>query len=430
MDMKYLHPADQLTMMMDRIYHYGMTTTSGGNLSILDENGDVWITPSGVDKGNLTRKDMMCIKKDGSIEGLHKPSSEYPFHLKVYEVRPDLKAVLHAHPPALVAFSIVRKVPDTKLFSNAFAGIGKISIAEYGLPGSEQLGTRVAKEFAEGADIAVLENHGVVVGSTSLFEAFKMFENLDFCARLQIDASVIGTPKSLKAEDIGLKYTKAHFEMGEYTPDFIGSDEKEARFEMCDLIHRAYKQKLINAAQGSFSRRMGDDFFLITPTGMDRKYLEVQDIVSVKDGLREAGKVPSRSVLIHQEIYRKHPEIRSIIIAHPPSLMAFAVTEEMLDSRSIPESYILMREIPKLEYSPFYQNPQETVDSFKANTPIVMIKNDCVIVTGNNLLNAFDRLEVAEYSARALVFSKNLGQMIAINDEQINDLKVAFKLSD
>ena len=101
MNLNFIHPADQLVMMMNRIYSYGMTTTSGGNLSILDENGDVWITPGSIDKGSLTRKDMVCIKKDGTMEGIHKPSSEYPFHLKIYETRSDIKAVLHAHPPAL-----------------------------------------------------------------------------------------------------------------------------------------------------------------------------------------------------------------------------------------------------------------------------------------------------------------------------------------
>ena len=57
----YMHPADQLVMIMERIYTHGMTTTSGGNLSIMDDNGDIWITPSGVDKGSLTRQDIMQI---------------------------------------------------------------------------------------------------------------------------------------------------------------------------------------------------------------------------------------------------------------------------------------------------------------------------------------------------------------------------------
>ena len=96
MNLDMLHPADQLVMFMERIYGYGMTTTSGGNLSILDDNGDIWITPGSIDKGSLTRDDMVRITPDGQIIGNHKPSSEYPFHQHIYKARPDLKAVLHA----------------------------------------------------------------------------------------------------------------------------------------------------------------------------------------------------------------------------------------------------------------------------------------------------------------------------------------------
>ena len=132
MKMSMLHPADQLVMIMERIYGYGMTTTSGGNLSILDDNGDIWITPGSIDKGNLTRKDIVCIHPDGTISGNHKPSSEYPFHQKVYQIRPDLRAVLHAHPPALVAYSIVRKIPNTNIIPNVKFSCGDIGIAKYG----------------------------------------------------------------------------------------------------------------------------------------------------------------------------------------------------------------------------------------------------------------------------------------------------------
>ncbi|MFV0268569.1 MAG: class II aldolase/adducin family protein, partial [Draconibacterium sp.] len=104
----WMHPRDQITMIIDKIYRSGLTTTSGGNISIIDENGDVWVTPSAIDKGTLRPTDIVCVKSDGTIEGRHKPSSEYPFHIAIYKSRPDIKAVIHAHPPALVSFSIVR----------------------------------------------------------------------------------------------------------------------------------------------------------------------------------------------------------------------------------------------------------------------------------------------------------------------------------
>ena len=104
LDTRLMHPRDQITMIISRIYKRGMTTTSGGNISVIDENKDIWVTPSAVDKGSLRPSDIMCVKPDGTVIGRNKPSSEFPFHKAIYEMRPDIKAIIHAHPPALVSF--------------------------------------------------------------------------------------------------------------------------------------------------------------------------------------------------------------------------------------------------------------------------------------------------------------------------------------
>ena len=430
MNLDMLHPADQLVMFMERIYGYGMTTTSGGNLSILDDNGDIWITPGSIDKGSLSRRDMMCVKPDGTVIGRHKPSSEFPFHQHIYKTRPDIKAVLHAHPPALVAFSIVRRLPSTNLIPNVKFSCGEIVMAKYGLPGSQDLGDKISEEFQKGFNTVILENHGVVIGAKSMFDAFKSFETLDFSARLEIDAQSLGTPNTLTPEQIDWYKSRQYVVMDEFVEKHMASEEKDIRRNMCKFIKRAYDQELFTSTQGTFSQRFGEDGFIITPSGMDRKYLEPEDLVKIMGNYKEMDKVPSRSVALHQEIYRQHPHVNSIIIAHPPCMMAFAVTDAPLDSRTIPESYILMRNIPKLDFGMNYLKPKETAAVFKANTPIALIKNDCAIVTGDSLLNAFDRLEVAEYSARAIIAARDLGDVVAINDDEIKDIEKAFNLPE
>ncbi|HPR30485.1 MAG TPA: class II aldolase/adducin family protein, partial [Prolixibacteraceae bacterium] len=144
LDINWMHPAVQITKIIGRIYRNGMTTTSGGNVSILDQNGDIWVTPSGIDKGTLRPSDIVCVKANGKTEGKHKPSSEFPFHKAIYETRPDIKAVIHAHPPALVSFSIVREIPDTNIIPQAKYICGPIGYAPYELPGSEALGQNIA----------------------------------------------------------------------------------------------------------------------------------------------------------------------------------------------------------------------------------------------------------------------------------------------
>jgi L-fuculose-phosphate aldolase len=92
MNLELLTPAQRIVMIMERIYADGMTTTSGGNLSILEENGDIWITPRAVDKGTLTPEDVVQVKPDGKKIGKHSPSVELPFHQQTYRGRPDMRA--------------------------------------------------------------------------------------------------------------------------------------------------------------------------------------------------------------------------------------------------------------------------------------------------------------------------------------------------
>jgi L-fuculose-phosphate aldolase len=426
MNFEMLHPADQLVMLMERVYNYGMTTTSGGNLSILDENGDIWITPGSVDKGSLTRADIIQVKPDGTIIGPHKPSSEFPVHERIYRMRPDIKGILHAHPPALVAFSIVRKIPETNLIPNFSQVCGSVSMAPYDVPGSQGLSVKIANEFEKGHNCVVLENHGVFVGASDIFKAFMAFETLDYCARLQIEASKVGTIHPLSEKHVMISREKQNVKMGEFVNSSISSEEKAARRDMCKFIHRAYDQQLFTASQGTFSVRLPDDSFLITPFKKDRKYLEESDLVRILGGWKEEGKNPSRSALLHQKIYRKHPEINSVIIAHAPNIMAFAVTDAEFDSRTIPESYIMLRNVKKVPFGASFMQPDMVADMFDNMTPIVLVDNDCVIVTGSSLLNAFDKLEVLEYSAKAVIASRTLGSVVAISDAEVNDLRAAF----
>ncbi len=423
-------PADQLVMMMERIYGYGMTTTSGGNLSILDSNGDIWITPGGVDKGSLTRDDMVCVKPDGTVIGKHKPSSEFPFHKKMYESRSDIKSVLHAHPPALVAFSVVRKTPNTNIIPNVNMVCGHIGLAKYGLPGSEDLGNKIAKEFKENKEIntVILENHGVVIGHVDLFTAFKAFETIEYCARLHINANIIGKETELTPEQLKLASDKLNPKMDEFIPAFHTSEEREARLKMANLIRRAYKQRLFTSTQGTFSQRIEKDTFLITPHNVDRMYLEPEDIVLIKNGMKESGKMPSRSVLLHKMIYEKHPEINSLIIAHPHNVMAFALTKTEFDSRTIPESYIMLRDVPKVPFGSTFINFEKLADEISMVTPVVLVENDCVLVAGTSLINAFDRLEVTEYTAKSIISSMHIGEIIKISGEQVKELTDAFHL--
>jgi L-fuculose-phosphate aldolase len=430
MDFALLHPADQLVLMMNRIYQGGMTTTSGGNLSILDDNGDIWITPSGIDKGTLTRRDMCQVKPDGTVLGPHKPSVELPFHATVYQKRPDLRAVLHAHPPALVAFSVARVLPETRLVATAWRTLGSIAMASYAVPGSQTLGDNIAAKFTEGFDIVVMENHGVVIGAGDLFQAFMKFETLETTADLEINARLLGTPRTLSESECNLTDTRDHLTMDEFVPNKHSSQECEARRDMITLVRRSYRQHLFVSTQGTYSVRLSDGSFLITPYGLDRDYMEESDLVLIKNGMRERGKLPSRSVKMHQKIYEHHPEIHSVLGANPPHAMAFAVTDAQFDPRTIPESYIMLRQIEKVPFSMIYLEQDALAAKFSAKTPVLICENNQILATGSSLLNAFDRLEVTEATAHSILLAKNIAPVVHITPAEVDDIDKAFHLND
>ncbi|WP_298551258.1 class II aldolase/adducin family protein [uncultured Algibacter sp.] len=424
-NIKLIHPRDQITEIIDRIYKRGMTTTSGGNISIIDDSGDIWVTPSAVDKGSLRPSDIICVKKDGTIIGKHKPSSEFPFHKAIYEGRPDIKSVIHAHPPALVSFSIVRQIPNTNIISQAKHICGPIGYADYRIPGSEELGEVIADEFKKGYKAIIMENHGTVLGGSDLTDAFERFEALEFCASTILYGSQIGTPKYLTDNQIDEFEAQATGVLPEMENTEYPSDENEKRLEICQIVQRSCQQGLMISSYGTVSMRWKDNDFLITPTGINRWDIDVDDIVQIKDGKREAGKIPSRATWIHQEIYNRNPDVNSIIMTQSPYLMAFGVTGEYLNVRTIPESWIFLQDISAVKYGDHFRknNNSQMVDD--CSTALI-IENDSVIITGDKLLQTFDYLEVAEFSAKSIVLGNSLGDMVAINDEQVEDLRKKF----
>ena len=426
LDTTLQHPKAQIALVIARIYNRGLTTTSGGNISIIDSENNIWITPSGIDKGSLTAKDIVCVKPDGSIIGNYKASSEFPFHKAIYAARSDVKAIIHAHPPALVSFSIVREIPNANIISQAKQICGDIGYAKYKLPGSIMLGEEIAAEFVKGYNAVIMENHGTVVGGKDLADAFQRFETLEFCANTIIYGNQIGTPKFLSNEIIDAFNTQIPEPLAEMQWVSHDSKEREKRTEICNIVHRACKQGLMISSYGTVSARWQGNDFLITPTGVSRWDLQPSDIVQIKNGKREPSKTPSRTTYLHQQIYASHPEVNSFRLTQSPFLMAFAVTGTKINVRTIPESWIFLKDIDQLNFGYQYNGAHEIPNWISKEKPAILISNECALVAGDSLLQTFDYLEVAEFSAKSLVMSSSIGKMVPINDEQTEELRKAF----
>ncbi|MBN8525935.1 MAG: class II aldolase/adducin family protein [Planctomycetes bacterium] len=421
-----MHPSDLIVRTMQRIYAQGMTTTSGGNLSVLDAEGDLWITPSRVDKGSLTVGDIVCVRRDGTIDGRHKPSSEYPFHLAILRARPDLRAVVHAHVPTLSAFAVTRRVPDTAVLPQARFVCGQVAGSAYVIPGSDELGRVIAERFAAGSDCVSMENHGFVFGGETLQQAFERMETLEFTARVITAAETLGGCAPLSDSELG-ESARAMNMLPEFRAPTPSAREQELRRQLCDFARRGYEQGMVISTEGSLSARLEGDAVLFTPFGRDRATLQPEDIVLVKGGRREAGKLPSRALPNHLAIYRAQPWAGAVFNALPPHTTAFSIARDArLESRIIPESYLLLRDVPVLPYAGQYGDGSAVAGMVSREAPVLLFRNNGAIAVGGSVLEAFDRMEVLENTAKVLIAAKALGPAHLIGEDGIQGIRKAF----
>jgi len=426
MDINGMHPREQLVFYMKQLYDNKLTNLSGGNLSIRDDHGNIWITPTGVDKGFLQPQDILCVKPDGSIAGPHKVTTELPFHRAILHSRSDLRAVVHTHTPSLVAYSFARQVPDTRLIPRTFQVCGSAGIAEYAIPGSQRLGDNMAHSFANGFNVLILENHGAAAVGKNLAQAVNRLETLAICAQVHIKARCVGNILPLSDQQLEgfLNYQPA---LEQCAPP--ANLEKAASLkaqQMVTIIHRACQQNLMSSLEGDVSIRIGAHAFLTTPADVDRRFIKPKDLVMVIDSKREAGKFPGRLVCFHQAILAAHPQVNCVITAQPPNSMVYAVSDAEFNTRLIPESYILLADPHKLPLELAYQEPAEAASRISLSSPCAFLSHDSLVVVARDILRAFDRLEEAEFTAWSLIDAQSVGELVPLSHPDLQELQDTF----
>merc|ERR1711988_832603 len=186
----FSHPRDQVVECFNRGYKHNYTTPSGGNISMVDAEGWLWISPRGIDKGTLTREQVCYtdLNSSGKWEGL--PSMEWPLHAIIYQQRNDVKALIHAHPPGLVTFAVAKLLPEIHVLAQVGQVCKDIGFASYALPGSSKLAENVRCAFSRAeVNCVVMESHGVMVAAPDMATAYKRFETLEFCCRALLKVS-------------------------------------------------------------------------------------------------------------------------------------------------------------------------------------------------------------------------------------------------
>jgi L-fuculose-phosphate aldolase len=194
---KFKKERKEVARFMRRLYHQGLTTTSGGNISLRLTGDIVIITPSATDKGRMRWKEVGIMNLLGeNLTPDLKPSIEFALHLGIYKRNSNVSAIVHAHPVYATAFTATKCLINTDLTAEARAICGNPHFVPYALMGSPELADNVSQEAAE-ADVMLLENHGILTTGPTLLSAFDKIEVLENAAKMSLIVEITGKKKVL-----------------------------------------------------------------------------------------------------------------------------------------------------------------------------------------------------------------------------------------
>jgi L-fuculose-phosphate aldolase len=175
-------PGADLIRVCRRLYARGLVAATDGNVSCRCEDGTLLITPSGVAKGELQEADLLRVDERGQvIAGKGKPSSEFRMHLAVYADRPDVQAIVHAHPPLLTAFTLAGVPFVAETLPEVWLSIGPVPTAAYATPSTAEVVTAIAP-YIPNHQAILLERHGSLTMGRDIKEAYLRLEKLEHAA--------------------------------------------------------------------------------------------------------------------------------------------------------------------------------------------------------------------------------------------------------
>ena len=184
------------------MYERGWIAASDGNLSTRLDERRILATPTGVCKGSLRPEDLLICDMDGNkLSGEGERTTEMPMHLAVYRARPDIGAVVHAHPPIATGFAVAGKALDRAVLPELVVAFGSVPLAEYGLPGTPAL-VEGMLPFIPKYNAILLANHGAVAYAEDVMHALACMESVEHLARIMLVAEILGGPKVLPRAEI------------------------------------------------------------------------------------------------------------------------------------------------------------------------------------------------------------------------------------
>ena len=203
-----LYPTDQEArqQILDigrRMYERRYVSSNDGNITVRTGENRVWVTPTGVSKGFMAEQMLICTDLSGGIlEGTAKPSSEIAMHLRVYRENPQVRAVVHAHPPVSTAFAVRREGLETPYLAELVAGLGQVPCTDaFAMLSTEEVPESVVPYLPD-HNALLLANHGALTWGSGLWEAFDRMEVVEHTAKIFLNLHLLGGGVPLTAEEV------------------------------------------------------------------------------------------------------------------------------------------------------------------------------------------------------------------------------------
>jgi L-fuculose-phosphate aldolase len=184
------------------VYQKGWVAANDGNITVRLGADHILATPTGVSKGMMHVDDLIIVDKCGAkVEGLNECTSEILMHCTIYNMRPDINSVVHAHPPVSTGFATAGRPLDRALLPEVVIGLGYVPLAAYGLPGTPAL-TEPMLPYIPKYDAIMMGNHGVVTYGADAYRAFFNMETVELFARITLVAELLGGPRVLPKTEV------------------------------------------------------------------------------------------------------------------------------------------------------------------------------------------------------------------------------------
>jgi L-fuculose-phosphate aldolase len=185
-----------------RLAERGLIAGTEGNIAARCGTGRVLVTPAGRGKGDLEPADLVEVDLEGRVlRGTLRPSSELGLHLVVLTLRPDVEAVVHAHPPVATGFAAAGQALDDAVLPELVAQFGSVPLVPYGTPGTAELAERV-RPFVSEHDALLLANHGAVTLGATVEAAEQRMESLEQGARILLVTRLLGGSRRLSPAEL------------------------------------------------------------------------------------------------------------------------------------------------------------------------------------------------------------------------------------